>query len=142
MPACTMCGFNPEREPVATWKVEAVGWLPSQNNLGGNHKTGFKYRNIRRNFEKTLADQLNAIPRATKFREAIITRQFGKTKHGRWCRPYDHANLVGGAKPLVDTLKAFAVILDDRDDTFRGHYRQERSADGVDRYNILLMEYA
>lgn len=136
-----MCGWNEDRTPTATWTIEGKGWLPSQNALGGNHKSGHKYRNIRRNFEKDLADQLNAIPRATKFRAAIITRQFGKTKHGRWCRPYDVGNLVGGCKPLVDTLKAYAVILDDRDETFKGYYRQERSADGFDRYTITLLEY-
>lgn len=136
-----MCGWSEERIPARTWTVNGIGWLPSQNHLGGNHKTGHKYRSIRRNFEKTLADQLNAIPRATKFRAAIIVRQFGKTKHGRWCYPYDAANFIGGAKPLVDTLKAFAVILDDRDSTFRGYYRQERSPDGVDRFILTLMEY-
>ena len=136
-----MCHYDPERLPARTWEITGNGWLPSQNHLGGNHKTGHKYRNIRRNFEKDLKDQLNAVPRAAKFRAAIITRQFGKTKHGRWCYPYDAANFVGGCKPLVDVLKAFAVILDDRDDTFRGYYRQERSTDGFDRYTITLMEY-
>lgn len=111
--------------------------LPSQNLLGGNHQSGFKYRNFRRRFKDTLEEQLNAVPRANQFRAGIITRQYGK---GR--RLYDVENFIGGCKPLVDVLKAYAVILNDSPSCWRGYYLQERSADGLDRFTIELIEYA
>lgn len=115
--------------------------LTSQNDLGGNHKDGYKYRNIRKGYEKALVG-LNNVPRANKFRVATVTRFYGKNqKTGRWYGRYDIGNLVGGCKPLIDTLKAYAVILDDREDCFAGYYDQERSPDGVDRIRIEILEY-
>jgi hypothetical protein len=137
MPECIMCGWQPEREPAHVWTIEAEGVLPSCNMLGANTKEGHKYRNWRRFFTKVLADQLNAVPRATKFRAGIITRLWGAGK-----RTYDQKNFEWGQKPLVDVLTNFAVILDDKPSTWRGYYRQERSADGVDRFRVQLLEYA
>jgi hypothetical protein len=132
-----MCGWNDDRRPAATWLIEATGVLPSQNQLGGNHRNGHKYRRVRRELDKALAEQLNAVPRANRFRAGIITRFYGKG-----CRTYDTENFIGGCKPLVDVLKAYAVILDDKPSTWRGYYRQERSPDGVDRFRVQLLEYA
>ncbi len=141
MTACLMCGYAPEKVPARTWTIEIEANYPSQGDLGGNHKTGWQYRNIRNGFSKLLRDQLNAIPAATRFRAAVITRLYGKTRTGRSKRAYDEENLVGGGKPLIDTLRDYAVILNDAPGVWKGWYRQEKSPDGVDRIRIVLMEY-
>lgn len=135
MAGCVQCGWDADRTPKHTWTVECAGIIPSQNALGGNHKTGFVYRRYRKFYEHALVE-LNAVPRANKFRAVLITRVYGKR-----CRTYDMGNLVGGCKPLVDVLKGFAVILDDRDDCARFYYKQERSADGIDRIRLQILEY-
>jgi hypothetical protein len=132
-----MCGWDQERKPAHVWTVEAEGVLPSLNMLKGNGRDSFRYRRYRRSYDKALAEQLNAVPRANRFRAGIITRLYGKG-----CRTYDNDNFIGGCKPLVDILKAYAVILDDKPSTWRGYYRQERSPDGVDRFRVQLLEYA
>jgi hypothetical protein len=137
-----MCGWNPDRTPAREWTFEVEGTIPSQTALGGNVKSGYTYRRYRKFFEQAMKAPLNEIPRAERFRVAVITRLYGKTLSGRWCRPYDWANLVGGCKPLVDTLTNYAVILDDRAECFAGYYLQERSPDGIDRFRIRLLEYA
>lgn len=136
-----MCDWDPDREPARFWEVTIYTNYPSQNDLGGNHKSGFKYRNIRNQFAKLLKEQLNAIPAANKFRSAIITRHYGLSDKGKQKREYDQENLVGGGKPLVDVLKDYAVIVDDRPGCWRGYYRQAKATDGLDRITIHLMEY-
>jgi hypothetical protein len=131
-----MCDWDPARTPAREWTVVIDASYPSQNDLGGNHKSGWAYRSLRNRLAKQLKDQLNAIPAATRFRAGIITRQYGARK-----RRYDDENLVGGGKPLVDVLRDYAVLVDDRPGMWRGYYRQERSPDGVDRIVIRLMEY-
>lgn len=142
MTKCLMCGYQPDRLPARTWTVEIEADYPSQNKLGGNHKTGWLYRRIRAGFSLKLKEQLNAIPAATKYRAAVITRVYGKTARGVTKRAYDEENLVGGGKPLIDTLRDYRVILDDTAGAWKGWYRQEKSPDGIDRVRIQLMEYA
>ena len=136
-----MCHWDPDRVPVRTWDVWVNYSYPSQNDLGGNHKSGFKYRRIRNSLALRLKDQLNAIPAAKQFRAGVITRHYGLSAKGRQKREYDRENLIGGGKPLVDVLKDYAVIIDDRPDCWTGHYRQEKAADGVDKIHIQLIEY-
>lgn len=137
-----MCDWDPDRAPARTWEVTITANYPSQNDLGGNGKSGFKYRNVRNRFTKLLKEQLNAIPAAKKFRAGIITRHYGLSEKGKQKRRYDEENLVGGGKPLVDAIKDYAVIIDDRPDCWKGYYRQVKSPDGVDRITIQLLEYA
>jgi len=136
-----MCDWDPERDPVRTWDVWVDFNYPSQNDLGGNHKSGFKYRNIRNKLAKLMKAQLNAVPAAAKFRSAIITRHYGLSEKGKQKRQYDEENLVGGGKPLVDNLRDYGVIINDSPDAWKGYYKQEKSHDGVDRIHVHLMEY-
>lgn len=138
---CEMCGWDDERSPTRTWVASVEFSYPSQNDLGGNHKSGFKYRNFRNKLAKLLKDQLNDIPAAMKYRVGIITRYYGVSAKGKQKRAYDEENLVGGGKPLIDVLKDYAVILDDNPSAWKGYYKQAKAPDGVDRIHIQLMEY-
>lgn len=137
-----MCRWDQSRLPEHTWDIviEDVSY-PSVNQLGGNAKNDHRYRKYRNLLAKLLKEQLSSIPRASKFRVGIITREYGKSKLGKQKRPYDQDNLVAGGKALIDNLRDYAVILNDDDASWRGYYRQERSPDGVDRIRIRLLEY-
>jgi hypothetical protein len=67
------------------------------------------------------------IARAPSKREGpvvlCITRQMAKGD-----RAYDHDNLVGGCKPLVDALKQRGWIDDDRPNRLDAHHHQDRGA--------------
>jgi hypothetical protein len=54
-------------------------------------------------------------------------------------REFDHANLVGGCKPLIDVLVSMAIIVDDAPKHFTCAYAQRRG----DRNETILelMEY-
>lgn len=136
-----MCAWDPHRMPSHEWEVVIEGNYPSQNDLGGNHRTGYKYRKVRNTFAKLLKKPLNAIPAAHRFRAGIITREYGLSEKGAQKRRYDEENLVGGGKPLVDVLRDYGVILNDTQGAWRGYYRQYKSPDGIDRIRIQLMEY-
>lgn len=141
MPACEKCQWDSDRVPLHRWQAEIVYSLPSQNDLGGNHQNGWTYRKYRRELSEALKEQLNAIPRAEKFRVGLITRLYGLSAKGRQKRQYDLENLIGGCKPLIDVLKDYAVIVDDRPNFWRGHYDQVKSPDGIDRVRVVLLEY-
>lgn len=137
-----MCGWDTTRSPAHTWTVELAGIsYPSLNQLGGNMKNNPKYRAFRNRLAKLLKEQLNAIPRAEKFRVGIITREYGRSERGVQKRAYDEENMIGGGKGLVDTLRDYAVIVNDDPGHWKGFYRQERSPDGIDRIRIQLLEY-
>lgn len=131
-----MCDWDPEREPTRRWIVQVDGVLLSGNKLGANTKKNHTYRKVREWFHRVLREQLEAIPRASRHRVGIITRYYGK---GR--RAYDHENFSHGCKPLVDTLQAFDVIVNDNPSYWTGYYRQEKSPTGVDMLRIEILEY-
>lgn len=139
MAKCEMCLWDPARKVRATWLITAQAALPSQNMIGSNGKgpSGQKYRKWRTKLQKVLEAQLNEIPRAKKFRAAVITRYYS----GNF-RAYDHENFVGGCKPLVDVLRGFDVIVNDNKSYWRGYYRQLPSTTGEVYFTIELYEYA
>jgi hypothetical protein len=139
--ACERCQWDAHRVPLHTWTAEIAYSLPSQNDLGGNHQNGYTYRRYRNELARLLKDQLNAIPRAERFRVGIITRVYGLSAKGKQKRAYDWENLVGGCKPLIDTLRDYAVIVDDNPGNWRGYYEQVKSPDGIDRVKVQLLEY-
>lgn len=51
---------------------------------------------------------------------SLIRRYAGRSK------PYDFANLVGGAKPLIDSLVQLGIIRDDSEKHFKCSYSQEK----------------
>ncbi len=56
----------------------------------------------------------------------LFERQWGKGK-----RVFDQANLIGGFKPLVDSMVKIGLIKDDSPDLFKGYYTQKKSSSGV-----------
>jgi hypothetical protein len=128
-----MCGYDPDLKIKKRWVIEVEASAPSQNQLGGNHRNGHKYRKIKRELDALLGPELRRIAKAKAWRRGIITRCYGKRK-----RRYDHANLVGGCKALIDLLTAHGVIVDDNEKFWQGHYLQEKSADGIDRIRIVI----
>lgn len=139
MARCELCLWDPDRKVAKSWTITAEAVLPSQNVVGANGAgaAGGKYRKWRNKLDKALAEQLNLIPRARKFRAAIVTRYFA----GKF-RAYDHENFVGGCKPLVDVLRGYGVIFNDNAQNWRGYYRQEPSKNGKVYFTVELFEFA
>ena len=136
MAPCAQCAWDPERVPKRRWIVQIDGAILSGNKLGGNTKRNHTYRKTRAWYEHALKEQLSSIPHAAKFRVGIITRYYAK---GR--RAYDYENMSHGCKPLVDTLRAYGVIVNDNPGYWKGYYHQESSPTGVDAIRIEILEY-
>lgn len=139
MTACIQCAWDPGREVKARWLLQATGALPSQNAIGCNNGgyAGVKYRRWRAGIDAALKEQLNAIPRARRFRVGVVTRYYA----GKF-RAYDHENFVGGCKPLVDVLRGYGVIYNDSPAYWRGYYHQLPSTTGQTYYTVELLEFA
>lgn len=139
MSKCPQCNWDADRVVKQRWLVTCTGTIFSGNVIGANTSgwLGAKYRKARNTFDKDLKDQLNAIPRAMRFRAGVITRYYA----GRF-RAYDHENFVAGAKPLVDVLRGYGVIYNDSPAYWRGYYHQLPSTTGQTYYTVELLEFA
>jgi hypothetical protein len=56
-------------------------------------------------------------------------------------REMDHANMVGGFKPVPDWLQKRGVILDDKPSCFDCEYQQVRTASGVSMTQLELLDF-
>lgn len=133
---CEICGY--ETWPnAARWTLKLPIKAVSQNELQGNYRgaSGWRYRGIRRRFETAVARGRGAIPAATGFRRAIITRHY---RRGR--RAFDYANLVGGCKPLIDALSKEKLLVDDSPKWCSTYFMQEPSGTTKDYITIVLEE--
>ncbi len=132
-----MCRFNPDAPVAASWSCRVQSYCPTLNSIGVNSKMNHRYRGWRKAFEKHFGPWLQeSVPAALKYRRVIVTRVYGKGK-----RPYDSGNLIGGCKPLLDTLTNFGAIYDDKDLWCESHYRQEKSLDGLDYLEVRIDEF-
>lgn len=134
---CPSCSWD--LEAVVLWSADLVLPLtwPSQNTMGAIHRgsAGWKYRRYRAAFEGCLRKYTKAVPKATKFRRAWLTRCWGRRK-----RAYDMGNLIGGGKALIDGMVTLGYLIDDSPEYFLGSYHQEKAVDGKDSIRIRLEE--
>lgn len=121
---CEACGFDGNLPAKLIAELDLpVSW-PSQNQLGGNARgnAGWHYRRLRQEFAAALHSALAKVdvPKATGKRRIWLKRYFRKGK-----RPYDAANLIGGAKGIVDVLVSRGLLTDDNPKHFEGIYAQQ-----------------
>jgi hypothetical protein len=137
---CDFCGADPLAIVSGTWEMELPIGSPSQNAMSGNKGSmaaRAAYRKLRDNyclFIRTFARQLS-IPHATARRRIRFVRYY----MGR-SQPYDLANLIGGAKALVDALVLEGQLLDDDEKHFEGHYAQRRVEKPSKARLVLIIE--
>jgi Holliday junction resolvase RusA-like endonuclease len=126
--ACPLCGGEPDAPVAARWAFELPVEPPSQNrSVRSVYQKQHYYRRTRDEYEFLVRSAMkrNGIPEATGKRRIRVTRLMGKGK-----RAYDHANLVGGCKGLIDACVRAGLLKDDTAHYFEGYYRQERDPDG------------
>lgn len=125
MSACPLCGGDVAAPVSARWALDLPMEPPSQNELKSNHGSSrHVYRRMREDFELMIRSEMarQRIPKAKGVRRIKITRLMGKGK-----RAFDHANLVGGCKPLVDACVRAGLLVDDGPAYFKGYYWQRRN---------------
>lgn len=111
----------------------------SQNEIGapGRGRSGHRYRKAKNEADRAVRVALSRcrIPAATGFRRLVVTRFYS-----RRCRPFDEANCVGGAKPLVDALVQQGVLIDDKVKFCKIWYWQKQDPSGKLDYVEILVE--
>lgn len=125
---CPLCGGDPQAEVTGRWAFELPVEPPSQNRaVRSVYQKQHYYRRMRNEYEFLVRAAMRRldIPEATGKRRIIVTRLMGKGK-----RAYDHSNLVGGCKGLIDACVRAGLLVDDSTAYFEGYYRQERDPDG------------
>lgn len=132
---CDACGHR-SGEPDRHWTIRLEHALRSLNDIRGNVKGryGRLYRNEKRFYLSALARK--HVPKAEQWRQIIVRRLWGKRR-----RAFDHDNLVGGGKPLVDALKQHGIITEDNGKNCNISYFQEVSPDGKDYVEITVQEF-
>lgn len=137
MTVCALCGGDPDAEVLRSWSFTVPIEPTSQNRIG--HNAGWArhdYRRLRQTWEKAMM-VANFVPRASGPRRVILTRLMGYRK-----RAYDHANLVGGCKPVVDAMVRAGLLVDDSPRHLHAYYRQERDPNGAGALMIRIEEVA
>lgn len=137
MSNCKMCGYDARTIVTSRWQITLPISYPSQNIIKGNRQQYNKYRSFRRHIEALMLTELDQvhIPVADRARRGLLTRWWGKRKS-----TYDHENLVGGGKPILDVMKKLGLIVDDNPKWWQGYYKQRKSPDGKDYITIELEE--
>lgn len=131
-----ICGTCSQTLPTAkrSWTMSIGVDIPSQNEIASNKGGGrFKYRAVRNLFYTDIRNALEIvrIPFASSKRRVLITRFYS----GR-CRDFDKGNLIGGCKPLMDSLVSHGLVFDDSPKWIEAHYFQERSHESSTRITI------
>jgi hypothetical protein len=136
---CEKCGYDPLRRTrhVATVELKFT-WKSGNviNNPGSRSR--FRYSEYKKRFEKLFQGHILDIPKASGFRRITLTRIYGVGPKGGTCYNYDKDNLSQGAKPLVDILKKYGIIIDDDSENAEIHYLQEESKDKYHYVRILI----
>lgn len=142
---CLLCGGRPNARVRARWVLHIPIAVASQNGRdgrsGGANKGGnrWAYKHAREQYTAALRVAMRReigpggqLPRTPK--RVVITRYWAKRQ-----RAFDHANLVGGAKPLVDAMVRVGLLVDDSPEWFEGYYRQARDPDGRG-WTVIVIE--
>jgi hypothetical protein len=137
--ACRLCGGRPDAEVVASWTLEIDRDAPSQNLRLVNKGPGrFAYSKERDLWVMLfmVAARSAGVSRVAAPRRVTLTRRYSGLKKLR-----DHANVIGGMKPVVDAMVRAGLLVDDSPRWFEGHYHQERVTRGGGTV-VLLEELA
>ncbi len=123
---CPYCLADLTREVTHRWDFYLPLEPPSQNYVGknsGGWTERNRYKKFRTDFALLLQNKKNElkIPDAQEKRRVILTRLYAPSKHGR---PRDRANIVGGAKMLVDAMVEVKLLVDDAEEWLDDYYRQ------------------
>ncbi len=141
---CPACGYV-DREPARTWHLHFQCKLKSLNKIGSNQKgvAGRAYRNERSSWVARLVRNGALVPRAEGHRQVIITRHYKAPTPGQRDKrkEYDYDNLVGGAKPLVDALRAAKLIKNDHQGAVTVIYKQQPSTTSKPLVTVELQEF-
>jgi hypothetical protein len=106
--------------------------IESQNQRDSKH---WSQRNAERQAWHTLI-RMQLMPRTPPNHPVKVTICSYRT------RLLDYANLVGGAKPIPDVLKALGYIKDDSPQWFTGIYAQFKVPAGEEKTGILISDDA
>lgn len=122
MSTCRLCGCDGDAPISASWEFFIPVAAQSQNRLVNRGLKRFRYAAVRTDFLVVVMAESRRlrIPRAKAKRRVTMTRLYGKG-----CSRFDHGNLVGGMKPLLDVLVSQALLVDDSERFVEDHYRQE-----------------
>ena len=107
------------------WSFVAPIVVRSQNTLYGTHRDHHAHRRLYAKVRDTaqmvfLAMRSEyAIPQAVAKRRIVWTRLLGYRE-----RLFDHGNLVGGMKPIVDAAVLQGLLADDTPALYEGAYLQ------------------
>lgn len=139
---CRQCGWSDDRPVASKWTMASFGTILSQNALGANNQTNYKYRKMREKYVSDLKGKADQIPTADAFRCGIITRYYNTLREFGGQRAYDLENLIGGCKPLLDVLRNhYGLLVNDSPPWWRGYYHQEVDKTQPCHYSITLMEF-
>lgn len=103
---------------------------PSLNTFMRLHWT--KRRRVKEQWSRLVLAHLPRNAEATGKRRLTVER------HGK--RPIDLDNLAGGLKPVIDTLRAFRLLVDDDPASMELTVRNVKLARGEQPHTVLLLE--
>lgn len=122
--ACPRCGHDPGATVLARWNISVDREIRSLNAHRGNYGAQrWAYKADREAWQQwfIVARRNQDIPEATGKRRVTITRLIGYQQ-----REFDHDNLVGGCKVVVDAMVRAGLLVSDKPADVEVTYRQER----------------
>lgn len=94
------------------------------------------YNRDKSSWRTAMQDSAGSMGGCYTWSQWVITRIYcGRSQE------MDYGNLVGGYKPVPDWLQEWGVILDDNPRRFKCEYQQVRSAQGVTRTTLELLDF-
>lgn len=130
---CGFCGDTEHDDAGPTYTFSITRRIEGLNaRLVNSGQIRFEYAKTRNAWalELEAAKRMYEIPVATGPRRLILIRYVAapppsKRALGRdTAKLFDHANLVGGCKPIVDALVLAKLLVDDDPKSLREHYKQ------------------
>ena len=115
------------------WTLTILCVTPSLNETQRHHWSWLKRQN--ESLAWSLRSGLNKGP---KIPSAIGKRRMVVERHGR--RLLDQDNLAGGAKGLIDAIKAARLITDDKPDACELVFRQVVARGPIHPYTVISLE--
>ena len=101
-------------------------------NTFANKKNRWAYANWKKKV-RVIGLYLPEVTRIRSKSSVVIARHYGK---GR--RKYDHDNMVGGCKPIIDLLVRQGYLYNDTPEYVEVEYIQVKSDDGEDQIEIQV----
>lgn len=140
MSACVKCGHDPEVRVLSRWVLEIgaleVKSLNAHSVNAGHARHAYRRARDQWQWAVVAARHARRVPQATSKRRVTIRRIIGYRQ-----REFDHDNLVGGCKPLVDALVRDGMLIGDRRHQAEIGYEQVK-VDGGSGVVIMLEELA